>query len=317
MEKRAIIPMMGDYGKIFDRLTKAGIRVDNLPIPTESLSETAEFLSGYTYIVTGGEKWPAGLLEKLGGHTKMLVKFGVGVDNIDLAAAKENGIAVSNTPGANSFAVAELAAALILGISRGVSAYDSLLKSGGWQGSVPCASLRGKVVGLLGFGSIAQQLASLLLPFGTAVIACDPVRNGALAASLGVRYTSLEELFASSDFLSLHIPLTENTRHFISAKELARMKPGAFLINTSRGGVVREEDLVRALENGVIAGAGLDVYEEEPLPADSPLRRLKNVVLTPHVAAGTAEAYCAMMESCVDNILAFEQGIARNRVITS
>ena len=316
MEKRAIIPMRGNYEKIFDKLTEAGIQVDNVPIPAQNLSETAEFLSGYTYIVTGGEKWPAVLLEKLGGRVKMLVKFGTGVDNIDLAAAKENGIAVSNTPGANSFAVAELAAALILGISRGISAYDALLKNGGWQGRIPSVSLRGRTVGLLGFGSIAQHLASLLLPFGTAVIAYDPVHNEKLAASLGVRYVSLEELFASSDFLSLHIPLTADTRHFISAKELARMKPGAFLINTSRGGVVSEEDLIRALENGTIAGAGLDVYEEEPLPADSPLRRLKNVVLTPHVAAGTPEAYSAMMESCAENILAFERGVERNRVIT-
>lgn len=314
MKKKAIITIVGNYENIFDKLNEAGIQVDNQPLPAGDTVEIAEFLRDYTYIVTGGEKWNATLLEKLGRQIKMIVKFGAGVDNIDLAAAQRNSIPVSNTPGANAFAVAELGAALILDISRGVSVYDRLLKNGRWEGNFGSRSLRGKTVGLLGFGAIAQKLSSLLLPFGVSIIAYDTLQNEELAESLSVRYVPLDELFALSDFLSLHVPLTEDTRHFISAKEFACMKPGAFLINTSRGGVIKETDLIQALENKIIAGAGLDVFEEEPLSADSPLRRFENVILTPHAAANTPEAYEAMMESCVENILSFEKGIKRNLV---
>ncbi|MGB8362377.1 MAG: hydroxyacid dehydrogenase [Acidimicrobiia bacterium] len=218
-------------------------------------------------------------------------RAGVGVDNIDIPAATEHGVAVFNAPGGNTIAAAELTMGLILSVARKIAAADASVRAGRWdRAAFKGVELRGKMLGLIGAGRIGGEVARLSRAFGMGVIAYDPYLTEERALDLGVPLVSLEEVLDNGDFISVHVPLTDETRGICGPDELKRVKSTAFVVNASRGGVVDEEALASALRSGDIAGAALDVYENEPLPEDSPLRGAPNLVLTPHVGASTGEA---------------------------
>jgi D-3-phosphoglycerate dehydrogenase / 2-oxoglutarate reductase len=220
-----------------------------------------------------------------------IVRTGSGTDNVPVDEATRRGIVVANTPAAFSDAVSDHAIALMFAVVRRIVALDRAVRLGRWAPAQagPLNSLRGQTLGLVGFGHIARQVVRKLSGFDMKVLAHDPHVGDKVMAAHGVEPVALEALLAAADFVSLHCPLTTETRHLIGEKELRLMKRTAVLVNTSRGAVVDERALVRALTEGSIAAAGLDVLENEPPAADHPLLRLDNVVLTPHAAALSAD----------------------------
>ena len=224
-------------------------------------------------------------------NLKVVGRAGVGVDNIDLGVATELGIPVINAPEGNTVSAAELAMALILTVARNVSWADASVRGGAWARSkFSGIEIRGKVLGLVGAGRIGTEVALRAQAFGMETIAYDPYLTEEHARNMGVERVELAGVIARGDVISLHVPLTPQTEGMIGEAELKAMKPTAILVNAARGGVVDEGALVDALESGEIAAAALDVYATEPLPEDSPLRGTKNLVLTPHLGASTAEA---------------------------
>lgn len=222
---------------------------------------------------------------------RVVGRAGVGVDNIDLDAATERGVAVINAPAGNTVSAAELTLALILAMVRGVSAADASVRRGEWARSrFKGAELRGRTLGLVGAGRIGGEVATRCRAFGMRVMAYDPYLTDERADDLRVERATLDEVFEQADVLSFHVPLTDDTRGMVDAGVFGRMKKGAYLVNVARGGVVDEAALVEALESGTLAGAALDVFATEPLPEDSPLRTAPNLVLTPHLGASTQEA---------------------------
>lgn len=222
-----------------------------------------------------------GCLEKC----KVIVRYGVGVDNIDLAAATERGIVVAYLPGYCTEEVANHALALLLASARSILALDSHVKGGGWtrRGETP-RPLYGETLGIIGFGRIGRALARRALALKMRLLAYDPYVDESVIAQHGAIKTGLDPLLRQSDYVSLNASLTPETRGIIGRRELALMKETAFLINTARGPEIDETALLEALRDRRIAGAALDVFEQEPLPPDSPLRSLNNVLLTPHMA---------------------------------
>lgn len=242
-------------------------------------------------------------------RVKVIGRHGVGVDNIDIEAATEFGVQVVYTPLANMESVAEHTIGMILALAKNIVRSDRVVRRGDWRPhpSLHGTEIRGKTLGIVGAGRIGTRLAEIAIGgFGMDVRYCDPIANVRLDDALRARRCELDVLLRESDFVSLHVPLMPSTTRLIGAAELASMKPSAFLLNLSRGQVVDEAALIAALSAGTIAGAGLDVYEEEPLPAESPLRALDNVVLTPHNASHTAEALLAMANVVKDIVAVLE-----------
>ena len=241
---------------------------------------------------------------------KVVAKHGIGVDNIDVEAATELGIQVLNAPFSNLDAVAEHTMALMMGLSKNMIQLDQATKAGDFaqRNQFVNLELSGKTLGLMGFGRIARKLAHKVSGLDMKIITSDPYVNKEEAADLGVQLVSLEELLASSDFLSLHIPLSDSTHQLMAAKTFGQMKASAYLINASRGGVVNEADLVEALQSGRIAGAALDVFDPEPPSPTNPLLSLKNVIVSPHNAAITDRALLAMAMDSATGIVDFLQG---------
>ena len=225
------------------------------------------------------------VIERL-SRCQALGRYGIGVDNIDVAAATARGIAVINVPSYCEEEVAEHALALLLAWVRKVPRYNEKIRQGMWDWKIgrPIHRLQGKTLGLLGFGKIARLVARKARAFGLKVIAYDPYLGDEVFAHEGVEKVEFDELLARSDFLSIHVPLIESTRHLIDGEALAKMKPTACLINTSRGGVVDEQALIRALQAGCIAGACLDVTDPEPPDPHNPLLKMEQVLLSPHAA---------------------------------
>ncbi|GAB4325871.1 MAG: hypothetical protein Kow0069_32070 [Promethearchaeota archaeon] len=238
---------------------------------------------------------------------KLVVRAGVGLDNVDLEAARELGVAVRNTPEAASVSVAEHAFALMLTLARKVTRADATMREGLWlKGTLSGFELRGKYLGIVGFGRIGAELAKRALAFQMEVGAYDVLKEARdCAAEMGLEvFDSLDEMLGKADFLSLHVPHLPSTHHLIGQERLRAMKPSAYLINTSRGLVVDEDALVRALENGTIAGAGLDVFREEPTKNQS-LLALQNVVLTPHLGSSTRETQELAAKMVVEQLVKF------------
>jgi D-3-phosphoglycerate dehydrogenase / 2-oxoglutarate reductase len=231
------------------------------------------------------------------GPLRVVVKYGSGMDNIDLEAAGDLGVRVSSTPGANARSVAELAIALLLALARNVALHDRGVRGGSWR-RVTGVELAGKQLGIVGYGAVGREVARIARGLDMQVVAHDP-----LVEEADVPLVELVELYAQSDAVSLHLPLTEETRGLIGARELAAMKPSAFLINTARGGLVEEAALADALRSGRLAGAALDGFDVEPL-GGSPLRELDNVVLSPHAGASTHEAVLRTAARAVDQLFA-------------
>ncbi len=222
---------------------------------------------------------------------RVIGRAGVGVDNIDVPAATERGIAVLNAPSGNTISAAELTFALILAMARRISAADRSMKAGGWDRKrFNGSELYGKTLGLVGAGRIGSEVARRARAFGMRVVAYDPYLTEDRARELDVQRVTIDTLLERADVVTVHVPLTDATRGLIGAAQLARLKPGATIVNTARGGIVEEAALIAALQEGRLAAAALDVFSKESLPADHPLRSLDNVVLTPHLGASTAEA---------------------------
>jgi D-3-phosphoglycerate dehydrogenase len=221
---------------------------------------------------------------------RVIGRAGVGVDNIDAEAATRRGIVVMNTPGANAIAVAELTLGLMISLARKLSAANNTMHAGKWEKkSLQGAELRGKTLGILGLGRIGLEVAKRARAFGMEIVGSDPFVSAAVARENGIALVTLEDLFAKSDYLTLHVGLTPQTAGIMNAKNIAAMKKGVRIINCARGELVEEAALAEALKSGQVGGAALDVFTVEP-PKDSPFFGLDNVILTPHIAGSTAEA---------------------------
>lgn len=238
-------------------------------------------------------------------HCRIISRYGVGVDMIDLESAREHGIQVANVP---DFCVEEVAThtlCFLLALGRKLFAQDRLIRQGVWKAVDairPLHRLRNQTLGLVGVGRIGRRLAQLASPLGMRILGYDvqPPKD-----PMPVSLADFETVIRESDYLSLHCPLTGDTHHLINAEVLGKMKPGSFLINVARGGVVDTEALLEALSRGQIAGAALDVFEQEPLPADHPLTKMDNVILTPHLASYSLDAAAQLRKDAARNVLQF------------
>ena len=243
----------------------------------------------------------------------LIATCSIGVDNIDLAVARELGILVCNQPGRTAPIVAEHALALLMAVAKRAAFFTASMRDGRWE-RMDTVYLNGKTLGVIGAGDIGGAVARLGRALGMEVVAWTPHPSAERAERLGVRFLALDELLALADAVSIHVKLTDQTRGLIGARELARMRPGALLVNTARGPVVDAAALKAALDSGHLGGAGLDVFAEEPLPAADPLLACEQVVLTPHCADTTPEGVDLLNGGAVDNILAFLRGEPRNVV---
>ncbi len=268
-----------------------------------------KIIGKYDAVVAGLDEYTARVIEKA-ENLKILGRYGVGLDNVDLDAATEHGILVTYTPGANTNAVAEYAFALIFSLVKDVPRLNEAGKKGVWarRGKLN-RELQGKVLGIIGLGRIGRAVAKMAKAFDMRVIAYSPHAPREEAEKLGVKLVSLEELLSESDIVSIHTSLTPEKYHMIGEKELKLMKKTAYLVNTARGELVDEEALAKALKNGEIAGAAVDVLEKEPPPPDSELLKLDNIIITPHAASHTWEAVKRMGDMVTEDIIAALKGM--------
>ncbi len=263
-------------------------------------------------VVRSGTQVTAEILEGQ-ERLKAIARAGVGVDNIDVPAATRNGVVVMNTPGGNTIATAEHTMALMLALSRNVAIANESLKAGKWERSkLAGRQLEGKTLGIIGMGRVGQAVAQRSIGFEMQVIGYDPFLTAERAVELGVeRVADLDELWGRCDYITLHTPMTEETKNLISAATIAKMKSGVRIINCARGGLINPTDLKEALDSGHVAGAAIDVFDPEPPPADHPLVNHPKVLVTPHLGASTQEAQVAVAEEAARLLVDF---LARGQV---
>jgi D-3-phosphoglycerate dehydrogenase / 2-oxoglutarate reductase len=271
-------------------LTSAGIEVETR-LGLSGVELAAALREFDAAIVRSQPKITAAVLESP-GKLRAIARAGVGVDNIDVPAATRKGIVVMNTPGGNTVSAAEHTIALICALSRKIPAADAVMKSGGWdRNKFVGTQLAGKTLGVVGLGRIGREVARRARGLDMAVVALDPFVTAAKAAELGYQTAAnLDDLLPQVDFLTIHVPLSAETKSLIGARELKFMKKSACVLNVARGGIIDEAALAEALKAGTIAGAGVDVFSTEPIAADNPLLKAPNIVLTPHLGASTVEA---------------------------
>ena len=263
----------------------------------------------------GAVRWPAAVLQQL-PELRLIATCSIGTDMIDLEAAHRQGVVVSNQPGRTAPVVAEHAFGLMFAAAKHAAYHTAQIRSGGWP-RLDGVFLQGKRLGVVGTGDTGAEMARLARAVGMEVVAWTFNPTPERAARLGVCFVQLPELLAGSDVVSLHLRLSEQSHGIIGARELALMKPGALLINTARAGLVDGAALAAALDRGTLAGAGLDVFDQEPPAADDPLLRCARVVLTPHAADMTPEGVELLNQGAVDNVIAFLDGTPRNVVTGS
>ncbi|NBX93620.1 MAG: phosphoglycerate dehydrogenase [Proteobacteria bacterium] len=247
---------------------------------------------------------------------KIVLRAGIGLDNVDVPAATDKGIIVMNAPTGNIVTTAEHALALLFAVTRNIPQADSSLRAGKWEKKLFQGNeLRGKTLGLLGLGNIGKVVASRAQGIEMKVCAHDPYISAESAAKLNIELKSFDELLEISDYLSIHVPLTSSTKHLINEKAFKKMKKGAYLINCARGGIVDEKAMLDALDEGILSGAALDVFEQEPLEANSPLLKRNDLVMTPHLGASTDEAQVQVgLESAEQIALYVKEGVLKNAV---
>jgi D-3-phosphoglycerate dehydrogenase len=283
-------------------LKASGVELHQLT--AEERPRLAEVIADYDALVVRSMTQVTAELLAAGKKLKVVGRAGIGVDNVDVEAATERGILVVNAPTANLMSATEHTFALLLAVARNVPAADASMKAGVWdRKSFLGVELQGKTLGVIGFGRIGQRVAARARGFEMQVVAFDPFLDEQAARRLEVELLSIEALLARADVVTLHTPLTEQTRNLLSKERIAGMKPGALLVNCGRGGVVDEEALLAALESGKLGGAGLDVFSEEP-PKDLRLVRHPKVVATPHIGAQTREAQERISKETAEMLLA-------------
>jgi phosphoglycerate dehydrogenase-like enzyme len=290
-----------------DRLMAAGYAVELVQgrrMLTED--ELIARLPGVCATIAGGEAYTERVFA---AHPalKLVARHGAGFDKVDLAAATRHGVLVTTTPGSNANAVADLTIGLMCAVRRQIARLDRRLREGIWA-SEQVPALWKSTVGIVGLGHIGKCVARRCLGFEMQVLATEPAPDMAFVRQHGIQLVSLEELLRRADIITLHTPATPQNRHLINRERLALMRPTAILINTARGTLVDQDALIEALKNGRIAGAGLDVFQREPLESSSPLLALDNVVLTPHCAGKDLTAQASTVSRCVETVLRFFRG---------
>ena len=264
-------------------------------------------LAGAFAVVAGSERYTRAVFEAL-PDLRAIVRFGVGYDAIDLAAAGAAGVAVLTTPGANAESVADMALALLLSAIRRLPDLDAAVRNGSWGRRTPARDLARATVAIVGLGAIGRAVARRLRAFECELLAVEPAPDLEHAARAGIELTDLDDALARSDAVTLHAALTQRTHHLLGARELALLQPHAVVVNTSRGGLIDQRALAHALRQGRIGGAGLDVFEDEPLPADDPLCSLPNVILSPHCSSFTALGIASTCEAVHERLCALLDG---------
>ena len=276
----------------------------DLPKPVAE-ADLAGAIAGFDGLICGNDRVTARVFEAA-DRLRVVSRQGTGVDNIDLAAAEAHGVVVTNTPGTNTDTVAELAVGLMFALARRIVPAHVSTSAGGWERFIG-TEVQGKTVGIVGLGKIGKAVARRAAALGAQVIAFDPARDEEFAARYGVEYVELDDLLRRADFVTLHLPLNAETQSIISRERLALMRPGSFLINAARGGLVDEAALAEALGEGRLAGAALDCFDSEP-PAGSPLLGLDNCITLPHIGAYTKESLERMGMMVAENLDAVLKG---------
>ena len=254
-------------------------------------AELLPLVAGVSGIVVRSETKITAKVIAAAPRLKVVGRAGVGVDNIDVEAATARGIVVMNTPGGNTISTAELTFSMLMSLARKIPQAHASMKAGEWnRKAFSGTELLGKTLGVLGLGRIGTEVARRALAFGMRVLAYDPYITLARAEALQVEIAELDEIYTQADFITVHMPATNETKNMLNAATFAKMKRGVRLLNCARGGIINETDLIAAVQSGQVAGAALDVYETEPLAADSPLRGLPQIIMTPHLGASTEEA---------------------------
>ncbi len=311
------LALLDDYQKVamrmadWDRLKKRGVEITVFHEPFSSVEDAAARLAPFDVLGLLRERtpFPRALIERL-PNLKFMVLTGARASSLDDKAATERGIPISNTPGGGSNApTAELCWALLMSCARDLAKAERLMRTGGWHDGITQMNvLEGKRLGVLGLGRLGSRVAGYAKAFGMDVVAWSQNLTAEKAAQGGARLVGKDELLTTSDFVSIHLILSERTRGLLGAADLARMKKSAILINTSRGPIVDEAALLAALQNGTIAHAGLDVYDKEPLPKGHPFTRLDNVTLVPHLGYVVEDSYRHFYAGTIEDIEAWLDG---------
>lgn len=314
MTFHVLIPDNVDQSAIDLLVNAEGITV-NAPGKLSQTDAQAAIKDAHAIIIRSGIQADADLIAAA-PNLKIIARAGVGVDNVDLEAATRQGVIVMNTPGGNTISTAEHTFGLMLALARHIPEAEISMRSGQWdRKSFSGVELRGKTLGIIGFGRIGRAIASRAQAFEMNVIAADPFVPAEFGAELGVEIVSQEDVFQRADFLTLHAVITPETKGMINAESIATMKRGVRIVNASRGALIVEEDLAEAIKSGHVAGAALDVYAQEPPAADNPLIGLSGVVHTPHLAASTSDAQVTVaVEAAQLVIVGLTQGKYENVV---
>ncbi|MDR3564257.1 MAG: phosphoglycerate dehydrogenase [Negativicutes bacterium] len=277
-----------------------------LKLPPEEL---VKIISGYDALVVRSETKVTKAVIEAADNLKVIGRAGVGVDNIDVEAATKKGIIVLNTPEGNTIAATEHTMAMMLALARSIPQAHQSLKEGQWQrGKFMGVEMRGKTLGILGFGRIGSGVAKRAQAMEMNVLAYDPFINAEAAKALDIELMELSEVLAAADFITLHLPLTAETKYLLNKESLQKLKPGVRIINCARGGVIDEQALAEAITQGVVAGAAIDVFEKEPVDPANPLLALDKVIITPHLGASTAEAQVGVAVDVAHGVLAALRG---------
>lgn len=318
MKYRIIQIDNGNFSSIFNRDTQrkfdCSLRLVNIRTEEETLSACR---NAHLVLATRGI-FTKKVLEKMKACLA-IIRFGVGVENIDVKSATELGIVIANVPDFCIDEVSDTVAGLILVFNRKLFFMHQMVIVGHWDRRLgrPIHSLKNQILGLIGFGRIARCVATKMKSFGLNIITYDPYIRKSDTKKFSVKLASLNELLRQSDFISLHLPLTEETYHLIGKDQLRKMKPSAYLVNTSRGKIIDEVALYKALKEGWIAGAALDVLEQEPLDPKNPLLKLNNVIITPHFASYSEESFKELEEKVKNAALAVLKGRFPDYVVNS
>ncbi len=308
MSKVVCTALSTEQGPHFEILERAGFQVIQAP-RNVNLYEAAQLLPvvrDCVAVIAGSETWRAETIAAC-PHLRVLARAGVGFDAVDVAACDRHRVMIATTPGVNHHAVAEHTFALLLGVARMFPARDQYVRAGNWK-RFSSPRVMGQTLGIVGLGRIGQAVATRAVGLGMHVLAYEPYPQREFCEQWKIELTSFEELLSRSDYVTLHLPMSRETKQIMNARTFAMMKPGSVLINTARGLLVDEAALIAALQSGHLRGAGLDVFEVEPLPSSSPLLTMNNVMLSGHLAGLDNESHHDTLQMCAETIVTLSKG---------